>query len=123
MLADNYQLAVQVGFFIGTKEETYVRLDVSCSQFPEVSKWLWVSNRDLTVLYGKRNMFAAHRLCCHLPVMSFDVCCASYQFNPEVNSKVLGKMSEDQVYQVCPREVDVYGKGAKRQVPVDKLLL
>lgn len=122
MLADNYVTAEQVGFSIGTKEETYVSTDVCLLTISEVLKWLGDLNRDLTVFDGKRNIVAAVRLGCYRSDMLSDVLLASYLINPDENSNDLGKMLEDHDYVDCSRDEDVYGKGLKRVGSEDKRL-
>ncbi|MFR6020997.1 MAG: 5'-3' exonuclease H3TH domain-containing protein, partial [Lactobacillaceae bacterium] len=122
MLEDNYHVAEQIGFFIGTKEETYVSTDVTLLTLPAVKRWLEDAKRDLTVFDGKRNIVAANRLGVKLPDIAFDVLLASYLINPDDNSNDLGKIAEDHDYHDLPRDEDIYGKGAKRQVPEDDKL-
>lgn len=122
MLEDNYHVAEQIGFFIGTKEETYVSTDVTLLTLPAVKRWLEDAKRDLTVFDGKRNIVAANRLGVKLPDIAFDVLLASYLINPDENSNDLGKIAEDHDYHDLPRDEDIYGKGAKRQVPEDDKL-
>lgn len=117
MLEDNYHVAERIGFFIGTKEETYVSTDVTLLTLPAVKRWLEDAKRDLTVFDGKRNIVAANRLGVKLPDIAFDVLLASYLINPDENSNDLGKIAEDHDYHDLPRDEDIYGKGAKRQVP------
>ena len=95
MLEDNYHVAEQIGFFIGTKEETYVSTDVTLLTLPAVKRWLEDAKRDLTVFDGKRNIVAANRLGVKLPDIAFDVLLASYLINPDENSNDLGKIAED----------------------------
>ena len=122
MLEDNYHVAEQIGFFIGTKEETYVSTDITLLTLPAVKRWLEDAKRDLTVFDGKRNIVAANRLGVKLPDIAFDVLLASYLINPDENSNDLGKIAEDHDYHDLPRDEDIYGKGAKRQVPEDDKL-
>ncbi|EKQ11014.1 DNA polymerase I [Lacticaseibacillus casei A2-362] len=122
MLEDNYHVAEQIGFFIGTKKETYVSTDVTLLTLPAVKRWLEDAKRDLTVFDGKRNIVAANRLGVKLPDIAFDVLLASYLINPDENSNDLGKIAEDHDYHDLPRDEDIYGKGAKRQVPEDDKL-
>lgn len=119
MLDDNYHVSPQIGFFIGTKDETYVSADVTLLSLKPLQAWL--ASHELAVFDAKRNLVAANRLNLALPKIGFDVLLASYLLNPDQNSNDFGQIAEDHDYDL-PLDADVYGKGAKRQVPDDEKL-
>ncbi|WP_203624449.1 DNA polymerase I [Lacticaseibacillus sp. 866-1] len=119
MLDDNYHVSPQIGFFIGTKDETFVSADVTLLTLKPLSSWL--ASHELAVFDAKRNLVAANRLDLKLPKIGFDVLLASYLLNPDQNSNDFGQIAEDHDY-TLPLDADVYGKGAKRQVPEDAKL-
>lgn len=119
MLEDNYHVSPEIGFFIGTKDETFVATDVTLLTLKPLQTWL--AAHELTVFDAKRNLVAANRLNLTLPKIGFDVLLASYLLNPDQNSNDFGQIAEDHDYQL-PLDADVYGKGAKRQVPDDATL-
>lgn len=119
MLEDNYHTAEQIGFFIGTTEETFVSTDVTLLTLPKVQNWL--ADHQLTVFDAKRNLVAAERLGVKLPQIDFDLLLASYLLNPDQNSNDFGQIAQDHDYNL-PFDEAVYGKGAKRKVPDEETL-
>ncbi|KRO16664.1 DNA polymerase I [Lacticaseibacillus saniviri] len=119
MLDDNYHTSDIFAFFIGTEDETFVSTDVTLLTIPEVKTWL--EKAPLSVFDSKRNIVAANRLDITLQNIDFDVLLASYLLNPDENSNDLGRVAMDHDYQLQTDE-DVYGKGAKRQIPADDVL-
>ncbi|WP_076799656.1 DNA polymerase I [Latilactobacillus curvatus] len=123
MLTDNYHTADLIGFYIGRPDHWYVSDDVTLLTEPVLKTWLEDAKRSKAVFDVKRNQVAVNRLGIHLAGVQFDLLLASYLLNTTNNSNDLGTVANLHQYQNVQTDEAVYGKGAKRAVPVDPTVL
>ena len=118
MDGENYHKAPIIGFAILKDDKYFVSNQPQLLKEPVLKELL--ENATLDVFNAKRNYVGLNRLGIQMAPVDFDLLLISYLLNNTDNSDDLGKLAHEHQYYQVQSDEDVYGKGAKRSVPVDQ---
>ena len=118
MDGENYHKAPIVGFAILKADKYFVSNQPQLLKEPVLKGLL--EKATLDVFNAKRNYVGLNRLEIQMAPVDFDLLLVSYLLNNTDNSDDLGKLAHEHQYYQVQSDEDVYGKGAKRSVPVDQ---
>lgn len=117
-----YHGAPVVGMALANDRDTlYVPFDVACD-WDAFRKWLADENQKKWVHDGKRSMVALRWQGLSLKGVTFDTFIASYLINPSESRHLLHEIARRSSDLMIPSDEEVYGKGAKRQLPEGEAL-
>ncbi|MFD1410816.1 DNA polymerase I [Lapidilactobacillus gannanensis] len=123
ILGDNYHLEMPIGFAIGAADHWYYSQDLSLLTTPEFKAWLANRDHEKYVFDSKKTEVLLTRLGAPIAGMTFDLLLVSYLLNTFDNSNDLGVLAHLHGYQAVQTDLEVYGKGTKRAVPMDPEVL
>lgn len=118
MDGENYHKAPTIGFAILKDDKYFVSNQPQLLKKPVLKELL--EKATLDVFNAKRNYVGLNRLGIQMAPVDFDLLLVSYLLNNTDNSDDLGKLAHEHQYYQVQSDEDVYGKGAKRSVPVDQ---
>ena len=118
MDGENYHKAPIIGFAILKDDKYFVSNQPQLLKEPVLKELLEKATVD--VFNAKRNYVGLNRLGIQMASVDFDLLLVSYLLNNTDNSDDLGKLAHEHQYCQVQSDEDVYGKGAKRSVPVDQ---
>lgn len=118
MDGENYHKAPTIGFAILKDDKYFVSNQPQLLKEPVLKELL--EKATLDVFNAKRNYVGLNRLGIQMAPVDFDLLLVSYLLNNTDNSDDLGKLAHEHQYYQVQSDEDVYGKGAKRSVPVDQ---
>ncbi len=119
MPEDNYHLSPMTGFVLGAGNDWYVGRDVDLLTRPEVKTLLEDKTVTKDVFDAKRTYVGLNRLDITLNNVDFDLLLVSYLLDTNDNNNDLGKLAKQHGYSEVETDDVVYGKGAKREVPLN----
>lgn len=90
--------------------------------FPELVKWLENDQTRKRVYDAKKTYAEAHRLNIDIKNISFDIMLASYILDPSRSIDDVYSVVHNYGQNYVAEEVNIYGKGRKRQIPADEVL-
>lgn len=91
-------------------------------QYTELIEWLENDHNNKIVFDAKKTYVAAHRLEINLQHIDFDVMLASYIIDPSRTIEDVQSVVSYYNQNFVKSDIAVYGKGKKRQVPLDDVL-
>ena len=91
-------------------------------QYTELIEWLENDHNNKIVFDAKKTYVAAHRLEINLQHIDFDVMLASYIIDPSRTIEDVQSVVSYYNKNFVKSDIAVYGKGKKRQVPLDDVL-
>ena len=118
MDGENYHKAPIIGFAILKDDQYFVSNQPKLLDQPVLKELL--EKATLDVFNAKRNYVGLNRLGIQMAPVDFDLLLVSYLLNNTDNSDDLGKLAHEHQYYQVQSDEEVYGKGAKRSVPVDQ---
>ncbi|PWG01039.1 DNA polymerase I [Levilactobacillus bambusae] len=122
MIDENYHTSAINGFAIGQDGHWFVSRNASLIKRQEIRGLLENSEVKKDVFDAKRTYVGLRRLGVDLKNVDFDLLLVSYLLNTNDNSNDLGKVAKEHGYQQIPTDEAVYGRGAKREIPMDDLV-
>ncbi|WP_268912951.1 DNA polymerase I [Lentilactobacillus sp. SPB1-3] len=117
---ENYHLADIVGFALGSGEKWFASNQIDLLSSPVIKKLLESDKIKVNVFDAKRTYVALNRLGITLKNVDFDMLLVSYLLDTSNNSNDVATIARSQGYRNIQTDEDVYGKGAKRSIPVDQ---
>ncbi|WP_056978413.1 DNA polymerase I [Lentilactobacillus senioris] len=117
---ENYHTAKVVGFALGNAEHWFVTNNVELLNDEVLVKLLENNDVKKNVFDAKKTYVALNNLGIKLAGVNFDLLLASYLLNPANNSNDVAVVAREHEYQNVKTDEEVYGKGAKRNIPVDQ---
>lgn len=123
ILGDNYHVEMPIGFAIGDEAGWYYSQDLSLLTTPAFKDWLADQHQEKYVFDSKKTEVLLTRLGVPIAGMTFDLLLVSYLLNTFDNSNDLGVLAHLHGYQDVQTDLEVYGKGTKRAVPMDPEVL
>lgn len=90
--------------------------------FPELVKWLENDQTRKRVYDAKKTYAEAHRFNIDIKNISFDIMLASYILDPSRSIDDVYSVVHNYGQNYVAEEVNIYGKGRKRQIPADEVL-
>ncbi|WKN28587.1 DNA polymerase I [Apilactobacillus kunkeei] len=122
MDGDNYHDAPFIGFALKAGDKIYVSSDVDYLKNDQIKHIIESNDIKKDVFDAKRTYVGLNRLGVTLNNVDFDLLLSSYLLDTNDNSNDLGKVANRHDYFDVQSDDDVYGKGAKREIPEgDKL--
>ncbi|CAI2589750.1 DNA polymerase I [Apilactobacillus kunkeei] len=122
MDGDNYHDAPFIGFALKINDKIYVSNDVEYLKSNQIKQIIESNDVKKDVFDAKRTYVGLNRLGITLNNVDFDLLLSSYLLDTNDNSNDLGKVANRHDYFDVQSDDDVYGKGAKREIPEgDKL--
>ncbi|WP_220729487.1 DNA polymerase I [Apilactobacillus zhangqiuensis] len=122
MDGDNYHDAPFIGFALKAGDKIYVSSDVDYLKNDQIKQIIESNDIKKDVFDAKRTYVGLNRLGITLNNVDFDLLLSSYLLDTNDNSNDLGKVANRHDYFDVQSNDDVYGKGAKREIPEgDKL--
>ncbi|KPN79587.1 DNA polymerase [Apilactobacillus kunkeei] len=122
MDGDNYHDAPFIGFALKAGDKIYVSSDVDYLKNDQIKHIIESNDIKKDVFDAKRTYVGLNRLGITLNNVDFDLLLSSYLLDTNDNSNDLGKVANRHDYFDVQSDDDVYGKGAKREIPEgDKL--
>lgn len=116
---DNYHVAPFLGFACKIEQTYYASRDCELLAQPELKELLEDPKIKVDVFDAKRTYVGLNRLGIQLQGLDFDLLLVSYLLDTSDNDNDLGKLARQHDYHQMPSDEEVYGKGAKRQIPVE----
>lgn len=117
---ENYHTAKVVGFALGNVEHWFATNNVELLNDEVLVKLLENNDVKKNVFDAKKTYVALNNLGIKLAGVNFDLLLASYLLNPANNSNDVAVVAREHEYQNVKTDEEVYGKGAKRNIPVDQ---
>lgn len=117
---ENYHTAKVVGFALGNAEHWFATNNVELLNDEVLVKLLENNDVKKNVFDAKKTYVALNNLGIKLAGVNFDLLLASYLLNPANNSNDVAVVAREHEYQNVKTDEEVYGKGAKRNIPVDQ---
>ena len=114
---DNYHLAPFLGFALKIGKTYYASRDCTLLKEALLKQILEDDNVKIDLFDAKRTYVGLHRLGIQLSGLDFDLLLVSYLLDTSDNDNDLGKLALQHDYHQMPSDEQVYGKGAKRQIP------
>jgi DNA polymerase I len=122
-LADeNYHHAELLGFGLVHKQGQYFIPAEAALQSPVFQAWLGDESKKKYVFDGKKSIVALKWRGIALKGIMFDLLIASYILNPADSTEDMATIAKNKGYTQLRSEEAVYGRGAKRYVPEEKIL-
>ncbi len=122
MDGDNYHDAPFIGFALKAGDKIYVSSDIDYLKNDQIKQIIESNDIKKDVFDAKRTYVGLNRLGITLNNVDFDLLLSSYLLDTNDNSNDLGKVANRHDYFDVQSDDDVYGKGAKREIPEgDKL--
>ncbi|MCC7665679.1 DNA polymerase I [Liquorilactobacillus satsumensis] len=119
MSGANYHQAPLVGFVLVLGAQYFVSRDCKLLQHPKLRQLLADPKVKVDLFDGKRTFVGLARLGINLTAIDFDLLLVSYLLNTSENSNDLGKLAQLHGYEDVRSDEEIYGKGAKYQIPTD----
>ncbi|GLB46746.1 DNA polymerase [Philodulcilactobacillus myokoensis] len=119
----NYHLSPFAGFVIGQEDKWFVSKDIDLLNSNPIKHILESNQIFKNVFDAKRTYVGLNRLGIKLAHINFDMLLVSYLLNTNDNSNDLGKVAAKHGDFNIKSDEQVYGKGAKRSIPDDEILL
>ncbi|WP_172189899.1 DNA polymerase I [Lentilactobacillus kribbianus] len=117
---DNYHTAAIVGFAIGTEGKWYASNNPKLLTNKVLITILESNVIKKNLFDSKKTMVALNRLGITLKGVDFDLLLVSYLLNTLNNSNDVAEVAADHGFDNIKTDIEVYGKGAKRFIPVDQ---
>ncbi|MGO3727252.1 DNA polymerase I, partial [Staphylococcus carnosus] len=92
------------------------------NDYPELVEWLENDQTRKRVYDAKKTYAEAHRLNIDIKNVSFDIMLASYILDPSRSIDDVYSVVHNYGQNYVAEEVNIYGKGRKRQIPEDEVL-
>lgn len=121
MDGENYHRAPIVGFALKSGDQYFVSDRPELLKDPKLKEIL--ENTQLDVFNAKRNYVGLNRVGIKMAAVDFDLLLVSYLLNNTDNSDDLGKLAHEHQYFKVQTDEEVYGKGAKREIPAGQPFL
>jgi DNA polymerase I len=122
VLEDNYHYADIIGFAVVSEKGSFYLPAKSALESDEFKKWAEDESCKKTVYDAKRSEVSLRHRGIHLKGADFDVALASYIINPSENPDDLAAVAKQHGFLSVQSDEAVYGKGAKRRIPEEKIL-
>ncbi|MGA9226670.1 MAG: DNA polymerase I [Mesobacillus sp.] len=122
VLEDNYHYADIIGFAVVSEKGSFYMPAKSALESDEFKKWAEDESCKKTVYDAKRSEVSLRHRGIHLKGADFDVALASYIINPSENPDDLAAVAKQHGFLSVQSDEAVYGKGAKRRIPEEKIL-
>jgi DNA polymerase I len=122
VLEDNYHYADIVGFGVVNEKGSFYLPVKTALESEEFKKWAEDETSKKTVYDAKRSEVSLRHHGIHLKGADFDVALASYIINPSESPDDLAAVAKQHGFMSVQTDEAVYGKGAKRKIPDEKLL-
>lgn len=122
VLEDNYHYADIVGFAVVSEKGSFYMPATLALESDEFKKWAEDELCKKTVYDAKRSEVSLRHHGIHLKGAGFDVALASYIINPSENPDDLAAIAKQHGFLSVQSDEAVYGKGAKRRIPEEKIL-
>jgi DNA polymerase I len=122
VLEDNYHYADIVGFGVVNEKGSFYLPVKTALESEEFKKWAEDETSKKTVYDAKRSEVSLRHHGIHLKGADFDVALASYIINPSESPDDLAAVAKQHGFISVQTDEAVYGKGAKRKIPDEKLL-
>lgn len=122
VLEDNYHYADIVGFAVVNEKGSFYLPVKTALESEEFKKWAEDETSKKTVYDAKRSEVSLRHHGIHLKGADFDVALASYIINPSESPDDLAAVGKQHGFMSVQTDEAVYGKGAKRKIPAEKLL-
>ncbi|MCM3663733.1 DNA polymerase I [Mesobacillus subterraneus] len=122
VLEDNYHYADIVGFAVVNEKGSFYLPVKTALESEEFKKWAEDETSKKTVYDAKRSEVSLRHHGIHLKGADFDVALASYIIDPSESPDDLAAVAKQHGLMSVQTDEAVYGKGAKRKIPDDKLL-
>lgn len=123
MLDPNYHTAEIVGLAWGNESSIYVSSDQLVIDQPLFKAWLEDDTRKKNVYDAKANYVALNKFQTNLVGVDFDILLASYLLDTNDKSEDLAQVAFNHDYFDLDTDESVYGKGVKKGLPEDDVLL
>ncbi|KRM90610.1 DNA polymerase I [Liquorilactobacillus cacaonum] len=119
MSGDNYHQAQFVGFSLKNDDKIFVSRNVEFLKSLDLKRALEDENVKIDLFDGKRTYVGLRRLGIELKGIDFDMLLVSYLLDSSENNNDFGKLAQQHDYFNVSSDEEVYGKGAKYQIPED----
>lgn len=116
---DNYHTALFLGFAFEVGAKHYASRNCELLQNPAIKGLLEDPVIKIDLFDAKRTYVGLRRLDIQMQGLDFDLLLVSYLLDTSDNDNDLGKLALQHDYHQMPSDEEVYGKGAKRQIPVE----
>ncbi|MDN2452639.1 DNA polymerase I [Lactobacillus sp. UCMA15818] len=117
MSGENYHQAPFAGFALKNGAKIYVSRDVELLKKRELKELLEKEAVKIDLFDGKRTFVGLKRLGITLATVDFDMLLVSYLLDSSDNNNDFGKLAQQHDYFAVASDEEVYGKGAKYQIP------
>lgn len=117
MLTDNYHVAPIEGFGLANKDNVYFIPTSVAIESDVFKQWAENPEQEKWVFDAKQVTVALHREGIDIKGITFDLLLASYLINPSENHHDIPAISNRMGYNRVRFDEEVYGKGAKLQLP------
>ena len=115
----NYHLAKVEGFALGDGQHWFASRDATLLTQAPIKGLLADPKVAINLFNAKAHLVLLHRLGIDLTGIDFDLLLASYLLNPTLNADDVGTLAHEHDYLAILSDEELYGKGAKRQLPTD----
>ncbi|GAB7388604.1 DNA polymerase I [Bacillaceae bacterium] len=119
---ENYHTSPVVGLGIAVKEQAFYVPFRLLQKWDALKEWLADAGKEKWTYDAKRGAVALSWQGIALNGTTFDVMLASYLLNPSESGHQLHEVAQRKIGYKLPADEDVYGKGAKRQLPEEPVL-
>lgn len=122
VLEDNYHYADIIGFGVVSEQGSFYLPAKKALESVEFKKWAEDETCKKTVYDAKRSEVSLRHHGIHLKGADFDVALASYIINPSESPDDFAAVAKQHGFMSVQSDEAVYGKGAKRRIPEEKIL-
>ncbi|EJE98262.1 DNA polymerase I [Liquorilactobacillus mali] len=119
MSGENYHQAQFAGFALKIGSKIYVSRDVELLKKANIKELLENKAVKIDLFDGKRTFVGLKRLDIDLASVDFDMLLVSYLLDSSDNNNDFGKLAHQHDYFDVASDEEVYGKGAKYQIPAE----
>ncbi|KRN34232.1 DNA polymerase I [Liquorilactobacillus mali] len=119
MSGENYHQAQFAGFALKVGSKIYVSRDVEILKEANIKDLLENKTVKIDLFDGKRTFVGLKRLGIDLASVDFDMLLVSYLLDSSDNNNDFGKLAHQHDYFDVASDEEVYGKGAKYQIPAE----
>ncbi|MGX4763249.1 DNA polymerase I [Holzapfeliella sp. JNUCC 72] len=119
LFGENYHEADFVGFSLGINGNYFASSNIELLTTPTIKQLLESTHINKQVFDVKRTIVGLRRLGVTLKNVDFDMLLVSYLLNPDHNQNDLGELAQSYNCFDAKSDVQVYGKGAKKSLPVE----
>ncbi|MFT8949030.1 MAG: DNA polymerase I [Liquorilactobacillus hordei] len=119
MSGENYHQAQFAGFAFKNGATIYVSRDVELLKEKKLKEILENKDIKIDLFDGKRTFVGLKRLGINLANVDFDMLLVSYLLDSSDNNNDFGKLAQQHDYFKVASDEEVYGKGAKYQIPAE----